>query len=121
MVSYVNGMPFSFPEVYTLWAVLQADWHIHEFYMLPSYYQIRTTPKNDCYATHRANCKKILLKDVELYGIHFQGDGASIRNTPLLNVKAGGMWKPVVVQDIVECTKHLQQGWKQDAAYVKIP
>ena len=67
---------------------------------------------------HIKNQREKLLNRASVYGIHFQGDGATIKYTPLLNVFAGGFYLPVSFQNIVDCTIHITGGHKKDAKFV---
>ena len=44
-----------------------------------------------CFDNHTTNQREKLLNGAEIYGLHFQGDGAKIKYTPLLNILAGGV------------------------------
>ena len=54
----------------------------------------------------------------DIYGLNFQGDGATIKDRPLLNILAQGFYLPVSVQNIVDCTGHITGGHKKDAKFV---
>ena len=58
------------------------------------------------------------LNGADIYGLHFQGDGATIKDTPLLNILAEVVYLPVPVQKIVECTVHITGVHKKDAKFV---
>ena len=51
-------------------------------------------------------------------GLHFQGDCATIKDTPLLNILAAGVYLPVSVQNIVGCKCHITGGQKKDDKFV---
>ena len=61
------------------------------------------------------NQREKLLNGVDICGLHFQGDSKTIKETPLLNILAGGVYLPVLVQKIVECTVHITGGHNKDA------
>ena len=42
------------------------------------------------FENHIKNQREKLLKGADIYGLHFQGDGATIKDTPILNILAGG-------------------------------
>ena len=56
-----------------------------------------------------------LLNVADIYGLHFQGGGAIIKDTLLLNILDVGDHLPVSVQNIVDCTGHITGGHKKDA------
>ena len=64
------------------------------------------------------NQREKLLNGADIYGLHFQGDGATIKDTPILNILAGGVCLPVSVQKIVYCTGHITGGHKKDSKFV---
>ena len=71
----------------------------------------------ECFDNHIMNQREKLLNGSDIYGIHFQGDGATIKDTPLLNIFYGGVCLPVSVQKIVECAVHIKVGHKKGAKF----
>jgi hypothetical protein len=61
---------------------------------------------------------RILLSEVDIFGLTIYGDGATIKSVPLINILAAGPNNPFALLDIVDCTTHLQSGGKKDATYV---
>ena len=61
-----------------------------------------------------------LLNGAGIYGLHFQGDGATIKYIPLLNILAGGVHLPVSVQNIVYCICNITGGHKKDDKFVAV-
>ena len=55
-----------------------------------------------------------------IYVLCFQGDGATIKDTPLLNILAGGVYLPVLVQNSADFTGHITGVHKKDAKFVAI-
>ena len=47
-----------------------------------------------------------LIKRADIYGIHFQGNGATIKYIPLLDTLSGRVCLPVSVQNIMDCRCH---------------
>ena len=70
-----------------------------------------------CFENHTKNQRDKLLNGAYIYGINFQGDGATIKETPLLNILDGGVYLPMSVQKIVDCTGHITGGHKKDAIF----
>jgi hypothetical protein len=67
--------------------------------------------------TYKCN-KEELLKEAGVFGLAFMGDGATIAQMPLMNVLAmSGTSSPVTV-GIMDCTTHMAEGGKKDAAYI---
>ena len=73
---------------------------------------------DNCFENHIKNQRNKLLNWEDIYGLHFQGDGATIKDTPPLNILAGGVYLPVSVQKIVDCTCNIIGGHKKDAKFV---
>ena len=65
----------------------------------------------------KKQCEK-LLNGADIYGLHFQGDGATIKDTPLLNILVGRFYLPISVQNTVDCTGHITGGHNKDAKFV---
>ena len=63
------------------------------------------------------NQREKLLNGAETYGLHFQGDGATIKETTLINILAGRFYLPVSVQNILDCTSYITGDHKKDAIY----
>jgi hypothetical protein len=60
--------------------------------------------------------KEELLKEAGTFGLAFMGDGATIHQMPLMNILAmSGTTSPVTV-GIIDCTTHMAEGVKKDAA-----
>ena len=54
------------------------------------------------------------MNGADIYGLHFKGDSATIKDTPLLNILAGGIYLPISVQNIVGYTGHITGDHKKD-------
>ena len=70
------------------------------------------------FENHIKNQHEKLLNGADIYGLHFKGDGAIIKDTPLLNILDGVGYLPVSFQNIVYCTGHITGGHKKDAKCV---
>ena len=68
---------------------------------------------------HIKNQREKLLNRADIYRLHFQGHGATIKDTLLLNILAGGVYLPVSVQNIVECTCHIPRGHNNEANFLQ--
>ncbi len=66
--------------------------------------------------TNDKNISK-LLQDVEVFGLGWLGDGATIKRMPLLNILVLCGNVPPTVVSIVDCTSHISDGGKKDATY----
>ncbi len=61
---------------------------------------------------------KMLKKDVDDFGLTYFGDGATVKKMPLINILASGVYKPVAVLEIVDCSSQASSGNKKDAKYI---
>ena len=61
-----------------------------------------------------------LLNGADIYGLHFKCDCETIKDTPLLNILSEGVYLPVSVQKIVDCTGHITDGHKKDTQFVAV-
>ena len=59
-----------------------------------------------------------LNKEADVFGLAFLGDGARVKQMPLLNVLASGKNLPATVLEIVGCSGHLSNGGKKDSIFV---
>ena len=66
----------------------------------------------DCFDNHIKN-------RADIYGLHFQGHGAIIKDTPLLNILDGGVYLPMSVQNILHFTRHITGGHKKGASFLQ--
>ena len=73
---------------------------------------------DNCFENNTKNQREKLLNGADIYGFHFQGYGATIKDTHLLNILGGGVYLPVLFQNIVDCTGHITGGHKKDAKFV---
>ena len=70
-----------------------------------------------CFDNYIKNQCWKLLNRADRYGIHFQGDGATIKYTPLLDILSGGVRLSVSVQNIMDCTCHTTGDHNKDANF----
>ena len=59
-----------------------------------------------------------LLQDAEVFGLGWLGDGATIKQMPLLNILVLCVSAPPTVVSIVDCTKHISDGGQKNATYM---
>ena len=72
----------------------------------------------NCFDNNIKNEQEKLLNGADIYGLHFQGDGETIKDTSLLNILVGGGYLLVSVQNILDCTGHTTGGHKKDVRFV---
>ena len=71
-----------------------------------------------CFENNIKNQLENLINGVDIYTLHFQGYGVTIKDTPLLNTFIGVFHLPMSVQNIVECTGQITGVHKKDAKCV---
>jgi hypothetical protein len=70
------------------------------------------------YEQYKMNDKNLLLKDAEIFGLTFYGDGATVSTMPLINMLASGAHQPAACLEIADCTEQMAAGKKKDARYI---
>ena len=89
-------------------------------YKLPGRETVRGPFIDKCFDNHIKNQREKLLNEADIFGLHFQGDGATIKGKPLLNILAGGVHLSMSVKKIVDCTGHVTGGHNKDAIFLWI-
>ena len=113
-----NGLKFRVGEHETFKSMISAARNVSRKYKLPGRETVWGQLLDNCFEDHIKNQRKKLLNGAYIYGIHFQFDGATIKDTPLINILAGWVYLPVSVQNIVDCKIHITGGHKKDAKFV---
>ena len=54
-----------------------------------------------------------LQKDAEVFGLAMFGDGATVKQMPLLNIMCSGFDEQCAVLDVVDCTEHMATGGRK--------
>ena len=86
---------------------------------LPGRETVRGPLSDNVFENHIKNQREKLLNGEYIYGLHFKGDGAAIKKKPLLNILAGGgVYLPLSVQNIMDCTGNITGGHNRDAKFV---
>ena len=62
--------------------------------------------------------KVALLKDASTFGLTFLGDGATIKQMPLINMLAMCGNSSPTVMSIVDCTDHMAAGGSKDCVHI---
>ena len=60
--------------------------------------------------------KEALLKEAKIFGLAFLGDGATVKRMALMNILGMCADTPPITVSIQDCTKHMQDGGKEDAS-----
>ena len=100
--------------------MVSADRKISRDYKLPGMEAVQGKLIDKCFDSHINNQCEKLLNGEDIYVIHFQCDGATIKNTTLINILSGGggVKLPVSFQNIVDCTCHTKGGHNKVAKFV---
>ena len=61
---------------------------------------------------------ELLQWGIDLFGVSMQGDGATIKRLPLINLLASGGNCPSTLLEIVDCTSHMAAGGTKSADYI---
>ena len=69
---------------------------------------------DNCFDNHIKNQLEKLLSGEDIYGLHFQDDGTTIKDTPLLNILSVGGYLTVSVQNVLDYTGHITGCHKKD-------
>ena len=101
MAIFNNGLQFRMGEDETLNEMISAVRNVLIYYKLLGRETVQGTLLDNCFDKNIKNQRDKLLNGAEIYGLHFQGDGAKIKDTPLLNILTGGVYIHVSVQKIV--------------------
>ena len=70
------------------------------------------------YIQNLKRMKELLIKDIDIYGLTFFGDGATVKRMPLINILASGVHNSVAVLEIVNTTGQCEEGGKKDARFI---
>ena len=73
---------------------------------------------NAIYSSSKEKCIEALLSDSKTFGLTILGDGATVKRMPLINIIASGVYCPVAVLAISDCTSHMAQGGMKDTEYI---
>jgi hypothetical protein len=70
------------------------------------------------YVSNYDEMMRTLLFESRIFGVTIYGDGATITNTPLINILAASPNNPSALLEIVDCTSQMAIGGKKDATYL---
>ena len=81
-----NGLQFRIGEEDTFREMIGASRNISRDYKLQGRETLQVPLLYNCVENHIKNQREKLLNGAEIYGFHSQSDGATIKDTPLLNI-----------------------------------
>jgi hypothetical protein len=112
------GLPFSVSSHPKFRKVISLARAVGVNYLPPSRQRISSDLLEINYDTYQVRTKDALMKDINIFGLSFYGDGATVKKMPLTNVLASGAYLQTALLEIVDASSHLSSGGKKDALYI---
>ena len=112
------GLPFSLSSNLKFRKVLHLSRNVPSTYRPPGRNQVSGELLDINYESYMERNKKKLTEDIEIFGLTFYGDGATVRKMPLINILASGGHLHTAVMEIVDATEQVQNSGKKDARYL---
>lgn len=112
------GLPFSLASHHKFQRVLQLAKNVSKKYIAPGRNKVAGELLDLNYQLYKKQMSEKLLKEADVYGLAFFGDGATVRKTPLINILASSVHQPVACLRIVDCSSHLERDGIKDATYI---
>ena len=91
MTIFNNGIQFRIGKDKTFREIISAVRNVSRDYKLPGIETVQGPLLDNCFDNYIKNQPEKLLNGEDIYGLHFQDDDATIKDTPLLNILAGGV------------------------------
>ena len=112
------GLPFSIASHHKFQRVLTYAKQAPRNYSPPNRNLVAGKLLDLNYEIYQTQTREMLLKEADIYGITFFGDGATIKKSPLINILASSIHEPAGCLSIVDCTGHLAADGTKDASYI---
>lgn len=112
------GLPFSLASHHKFQRVLSLAKCASTKYVPPGRNRVAGDLLDLNYKIYTQGMMEKLMKEANVYGLSFFGDGATIRKSPLINILASSVHLPVGCLRIVDCTGHLESDGRKDAGYI---
>jgi hypothetical protein len=112
------GLPFSFASNLKFRRVLGLSRRVPLTYKPPGRNQVATELLDINYDSLMSANRSKLIEDIDVFGLTFYGDGATVRKMPLINILASGGHLHTAVMEIVDATEQMQSAGKKDARYL---
>ncbi len=112
------GLPFRIADHPKFRKMIQLARLTGSNFRFPSRNQVSNELLDINYDSYLENTKETLSNNINVFGLSFYGDGATVRRMPLLNVMASGAFMHTAVLEIINCTSHIEVGGKKDARYI---
>ena len=92
-----NGLQFRIGEEDTFWEMVSAAINDPRDYNISGRETVQGPLLDKWFDNFTNNQCEKLINRADIYGLHFQGDGATIQDTPLLNILYGAVHLPMSV------------------------
>ena len=112
------GLSFSLSSEPKFRHVLRLAKAVPTQYNPPSRNQVAGELLDLNYSQNLKQSKELLVKDINIYGLTYYGDGATVKRMPLINILASGVHNLVAVLEIVNTTSQCEEGGKKDARFI---
>ena len=112
------GLPFSLASHHKFQRVLTLAKVASTKYIPPGRNKVAGQLLDLNYELYKKQMMENVVKDADVYGITFFGDGATVRKSPLINILVSSVYLPVGCLAIVNCSGHLESNGRKDAAYI---
>ena len=112
------GLPFSVSEHPKFRSMCRAMMEMPNSFKFPNRRSVAGKYLDTNYQVHQDKYKKDLLDHAETFGLMLLGDGATVKRMPLINIIASGVYCPVAVLAIADCTKQMAKGKTKSAEFI---
>jgi hypothetical protein len=113
-----NCLPFSLTRCPKFIKVIAEAKNVGTKYQTPDRNRMSGPLLDGLYESNYDEMMRTLLIDSRIFGISIFGDGATITNTPLINILAASPNNPSALLEIVDCTDQMASGGKKGASYL---
>lgn len=104
------GLPFALANHHKFHRVLKLAKSASSKYKPPGRNRVSGDLLDLNYSLYQEKMHESLVKDADIYGITYFGDGATVKRAPLINIMASSVHNTAACLSIVDCTAHLQGG-----------
>jgi hypothetical protein len=108
-----NCLPLSHTRCPKFLKVIAEAKNVGTKYLPPNQNQMSGTLLDGLYISNYDEMMRTLLLESRIFGVTIYGDGATITNTPLINVLAASPNNPSALLEIVDCTSQMALGVKK--------
>ena len=112
------GLPFSLASHHKFQRVLTYAKQAPKNYTPPNRNLVAGKLLDLNYDIYKNQTMENLLKEADIYGLTFFGDGATIKKSPFMNILASSIHEPAGCLSIVDCSGHLASDGTKDAFFI---